>query len=94
LIAKAFGTRVETVYESIQYEQNRIAPWKAMLGPLPLTFQRTFERVEGSTRLTIRYEVELRGFLKLVMTFLAGSVKRQHEGDLRKFKELMETCVL
>jgi hypothetical protein len=24
------------------------------------------------------------------MSFLAGTVKRQHEGDLRKVKELME----
>jgi hypothetical protein len=32
----------------------------------------------------------LRGFFKLVMPLLAGSVKRQHEGDLRKVKELLE----
>lgn len=94
LIARAFGRRMETVYETIQYEPNRIAAWKAMSGPLPLTFQRIFERVEGGTHLTIIYEAELRGFFKLVMPLLAGSVTRQHEGDLRKVKELMETRVL
>jgi len=65
-----------------------------MSGPLTLIFQRTFERVEGGTRFTIRYEVELRGFLKLLMTLLARSVKRQYEGDLRKVKELMEARAL
>jgi len=65
-----------------------------MSGPLPLTFQRTFERVEGSTRLTIRYQAELGGFMKLVMSFMIGSVKKQHEDDLRKLKELMETGAL
>ena len=65
-----------------------------MSGPLPLKFQRTFERVEGGTRFTIRYEAEVRGFFKLVMSLLAKTVKRQHEGDLRKVKELMETRTL
>ena len=94
LIAKAFGRRIETVYETIQYEPNRIAAWKAMSGPLPLTFRRTVECVEGGTRITIIYEAELRGFFKLVMPLLAGSVRRQHEGDLRKLKELMEVRTL
>ena len=88
------GRRIPTVYEVIEYEQNRSAAWKTVSGPLPLIFQRTFERGEGrgagGTRFTVRYEAELRGFFKLVMPLLAGSVKRQHEGDLRKLKELME----
>jgi uncharacterized membrane protein len=94
LFAKAFGRRVETVYETIEYEPNRIAAWKAMSGPLPLTFRRTVERVEGGTHLIIIYEVEVRGFFKLVMSLIAGSVRRQHEGDLRKLKELMEARAL
>ena len=94
LFAKAFGRRIETVYETIEYEPNRIAAWKAMSGPLPLTFRRTVERVEGGTRITIIYEAVLRGFFKLVMPLLAGSVRRQHEGDLRKLKELMEARAL
>ncbi|HET9909129.1 MAG TPA: SRPBCC family protein [Anaerolineales bacterium] len=94
LVAKAFGKRIETIYETIQYEPNRVAAWKAASGPIPLTFRRSVERVEGGTRLTIRYEMELRGFFKLVMPLLAGSVTRQHNGDLRKVKELMESRAL
>ena len=63
-------------------------------GSLPLTFRRTFERVSGGTRFAIKYEAELHGFFKLVMPLLAGSVKRQHEGDLQKVKELMEARAL
>lgn len=51
-----------TEYEVTEYEPNRIAAWQTVPGPLPLTFRRTFERVEGGTRVTIRYEAELRGF--------------------------------
>jgi uncharacterized membrane protein len=94
LFAKAFGKQIETVYETTQYEPSQIAAWKAMSGPLPLTFQRTLKRVEGGTRVTIRYEVELRGFFKLVMPLMIGSVTRQHEGDIHKLKELMETHAL
>jgi uncharacterized membrane protein len=94
LFAKAFGRRIETVYETIQYEPSRIVRWKAMSGPIPLIFQRSFESIEGGTRLTIRYQAELRGFMKLAMSFMIGSVKKQHEGDLRKLKELMEARAL
>ncbi len=94
LFGKLFGRPIPTVYEVIKYEPNRSAAWRTVSGPLPLTFRRTFERVEGGTRFAIRYEAELRGFFKLVMPLLAGSVKRQHEGDLRKVKELMETRAL
>lgn len=94
LFAKAFGRRIETVYETIEYEPNRIAAWKAMSGPLPLTFRRAIKLVEGGTRITIIYEAELRDFFKLVMPLLAGSIRRQHEGDLRKLKDLMEAHAL
>jgi len=94
LTGEFLGRRVPTNYEVIEYEPNLSAAWKTVSGPLPLTFQRTFERVEGGTRFTIRYEPEMGGFFKLVMPLLAGSVKRQHEGDLRKVKELMEARAL
>lgn len=91
LTGEFLGRRVPTIYEIIEYEPNLGAAWKTVSGPLPLRFQRTFERVEGGTRFTIRYELEVRGFFKLVMPLLAGTVKRQHAGELRKVKELMET---
>lgn len=91
LTGEMLGRRMPTIYETIEHETNRSAAWKTVTGPFPLIFRRRFERVEGGTRVTIRYEIELRGFFKLVMPLFAGSVKRQHEGDLRKVKELMET---
>ena len=83
LTGEFLGRRVPTNYEVIEYEPNLSAAWKTVSGPLPLKFQRTFERGEGGTRFTIKYEVEVRGLFKLLMSFLAGTVKRQHEGDGR-----------
>src|SRR5574341_2382231 len=90
LSSELLGRQIPTVYEVIGYQPNQVTAWKAVSGPLPLSFRRSFERVEGGTRFTIRYETELRGFFKLVMSLLAGTVKRQHEGDLRKVEELLE----
>lgn len=90
LAARAFGKRIQTVYEMVQYEPNRIAAWKTVSGPLQLKFWRTFERVESGTRFAVRYEGEPRGFLKLAWPLITRMVKRQHGGDLRRLKELME----
>lgn len=94
LTGELLGRQIPTIYEVIEYEPNRSAAWKTVSGPLPLTFQRTFEGVNGGTRVTIKYDAEMRGFFKLVMPLLSKSVIRQHEGDLRKVKELMETRAL
>ncbi|HEY3311827.1 MAG TPA: SRPBCC family protein [Anaerolineales bacterium] len=90
LSSEMLGRRISTVYEVIQYEPNQLAAWKTVSGPLPLEFRRSFERVEGGTRFTIKYELEPRGFFKLVMPLLAPSATRQHKGDLCNVKALLE----
>jgi hypothetical protein len=90
LIGELFGRQIPTVYEVIEYEPNRIAAWKAVSGPLPLTFWRTIERVEGGRRVTIRYEAEMRGFFKLIKPLVISAGKRALQGDFPKLKELME----
>jgi len=90
LVSEFLGRQIPTVYEVIEYEPNWITAWKAVSGPLPLTFRRTFERVDGGTRVTIRYEAEIRGFLKLIKPLVISAGKRALEGDFPKLKELME----
>jgi hypothetical protein len=79
-----------TEYKVTEYEPDRVAAWKTVAGPLPLKFRRTFERVDGGTRFTVRYEGEPRGFLKLAWPLITRMVKRQQGGDLRNLKELLE----
>jgi uncharacterized membrane protein len=94
LVGEFLGWRIPTEYKVTEYEPNRNAAWKTVSGPLPMTFWRKYERVAGGTHFTIKYEAEVRGFFKLVMSLLAGTVKRQHEGDLRKVKELLEARIV
>ena len=90
LTGALLGRRIATVYETIAYEPNRLAAWKVVSGPLPLTFSRAFEAVEGGTRVTMRYQGEMRGLLNLAAPLLAGMGRRQLEGDFPKLKQLLE----
>ncbi len=37
------------------------------------------------------YDAEVRSFFKLVLSLMAGTVRRPYEGDLREVKEWLET---
>jgi uncharacterized membrane protein len=89
LTGALLGRRIATVYETIAYEPTRLAAWKAVSGPLPLTFSRVFEAVEGGTRITMRYEGE-HGLLRLAGPLIAGIGRRQLEGDYPKLKQVLE----
>ena len=87
-----FGRRTPaTEYVLTEYELNRIVSWKTVSGPLQLKFWRTFERMDGSTRFSVRYAGQPSGFLKIVWPLLTRAVKRQQTGDMRKLKQLLET---
>ena len=92
LTGALLGRRIATEHEAIAYEPNRLAAWKAVSGPLPLTFSRAFEGVEGGTRVTMRYEGEFRGLLRLAGPLVAGIGRRMLEGDYPKLKQLMESA--
>jgi hypothetical protein len=86
------GRPVATVYEAIAYEPNRLAAWKAVAGPLPLTFSRAFDGVAGGTRVTMRYEGEFRGLLRLAGPIVVSIGRRMLEGDYPKLKQVLESA--
>ncbi len=92
LTGALLGRPIATVYEAIAYEQNRLAAWKAVSGPLPLTFSRAFEAVEGATQVTMRYEGEFRGLVRLAGPIIASMGRRPLEGDLPTLKQLLESA--
>jgi uncharacterized membrane protein len=89
LTGALLGRRIATEYETIAYEPTRLAAWKAVSGPLPLTFSRAFDGVEGGTRITMRYEGDSR-LLRLAGPLIAGIGRRQLEGDYPKLKQVPE----
>lgn len=90
LTGSLLGRQMTTEYETVAHEPNRLAAWKALSGPLRLTFSRAFEAVEGGTRVTMRYEGDLRGLLNLAAPLLASMGRRQLEGDYPNLKLRLE----
>jgi hypothetical protein len=91
LDAKFFGRLVEVEYEVTEYEPNRRTAYKTLSGPLSLTFWRTFENVDGGTQVTIRYEAEVNGLLKLAAPLIVMMGKRPLARELPELKEMMES---
>jgi hypothetical protein len=86
------ATAGDAVAMAAAIDPDGLVAWKTLSGPLPLTFRRAFERIEGGTRVTIGYDAEPRGFFhSLMRPVLMSMGKRQLEGDLPKLKELIET---
>jgi len=90
LVASFLSRRIEAVYETSEYERNLMASWRTVSGPLPLTFSRGFEQVEGGTRVSFRYEMEVHGFMKLAGPLAKAMGKRALKGDIPTLKKLME----
>ena len=86
------GRQIATVYETIAYEPNRLAAWKVVSGPLPLTFSRALECVEGGTRVRMRYEGDLGGLLDLAAPLLVSMGRRQLESDFPALKQRLEAA--
>ena len=89
-VVNFLGRRIEGESEVTEYEPNRRYATKSKLGPVPVEWRVTFERVEGGTRVSMSGEVEPGGFFKIAEPLLVSMVKRQFEADLANLKDLME----
>lgn len=50
----------------------------------------TFEPVDDGTRLTMVYDMQAGGFLKLLSPLVAGTMRRQTKGNLNRLKHILE----
>jgi len=90
VINNFFGRRAEGQAEVTEYELNRKYATMNKSG-LRIKTQRTFESVEGGTRVTFAVETELGGFFKLAEPLMARIGKRRLEADAATVKKLIET---
>ena len=89
MINNFFGRQVEGEAVVTEYEPNRKYATMNKSG-LPIKTQRTFEPVEGGTRVTFSIETELGKFFKPIEPLLAGIGKRRLEADAITVKNLIE----
>lgn len=91
LFSKTLGRRIETVFETTEYEPNESATWKTVSGPLSLTFRRTVEPVEGGTRVVAVYTGEFDGLVRLFRPLIVATGRRQNRKAFHALKPLLES---
>jgi len=94
ILQKTFGKRLEIEAKFTEYEPNRKTTLKSKSGPFPVEARRTYEPVEGGTRVSHIFKIEPGGFFKLAEPLLMRLVKRGIENDLATMKDLMEAHAL
>ena len=93
LINSLFGRRIEGETVVTEYELNQKYATVNKSG-LPIETKRTFEPVNGGTKVTFAVKAELGGFFNLAKPVLEMIGKRRLASDAAKAKELIEAGIL
>jgi hypothetical protein len=90
---RIFGRQIEGEAVVTEYELNRKYATVNKSG-LPIETKRTFEPVNGGTKVTFAVKAELGGFFNIAKPVLEMIGKRRLESDAAKAKELIEAGIL
>ena len=93
-VSKLLGRRIETDWEITEFEPNHRFVALSKSRPFPLQVSMNFESAEGGTRVSVTYEAEPGGFLKLTVPLFVIMGKRQLQSALDNLKGLMEAKAL
>lgn len=89
-VAKFLGRRIESAFEVIDYQPNRLVKATSTSGSFPITFTRIVEPSEGGAKVTAIIEGDPKGFFKLAEPFLGRLVQRTVDADYARLKALLE----
>ena len=92
-VAKFLGRRIESTFEVIEYQPNRMVKASSTSGSFPITFTRIVEPVGSGTKVTAVVEGDASGFFKLAEPLLARMVQRSVGADYANLKRKLETQV-
>ena len=93
-VSKLLGRRITTDWEITEFESNRKFVALSNSRPFPVQVSMTFEPTEGGTRVSVMYEVEPGGVLKLTVPLFVSMGKRQLQSALDNLKDLMDAHAL
>jgi carbon monoxide dehydrogenase subunit G len=89
IVNHVMGRRIEGEAEVTQYELNRKYATRNKSGPRIET-QRTFETVDGGTRVTFAVHADLAGLFQLAEPLIASIARRRFDNDVADLKDLLE----
>jgi len=86
------GLTMEVVEETKEFEVNRrvTAKTSEVHGWITSQNQWDFEPAAGGTQVSVRHEVELHGWLRLLGPLFLPAAQRKVENDLRRLKKILE----
>lgn len=93
VVGKALGRRFEAHSRVTEFEANRRFAMAART-PFPAAFTYSLTPVDGGTRVDETLDAVLGGLLRLAQPVLLSMFRRQMQGDLETFRDLMEAGAL
>ena len=90
-VRRFLGRQIESTLEITEWEPNKRSSMKSLSGPIRFNGTRTYESVEGGTRVTEAVEAEISGFFRLAEPLVVRMGKRQIEADYGNLKDLLES---
>ncbi|MDX1521416.1 MAG: SRPBCC family protein [Anaerolineae bacterium] len=94
-VAKFLGRRIETNFEVIAYEPNRMVKATSTSGSFPITFTRIVEPgQDGGSQVSAIIEGDTSGFFSLAKPLMARLARRSIEADYANLKRIMENQVV
>jgi hypothetical protein len=85
------GRRMRYVWEVTQHEPPTALAARTVSGALPATLRLLLEPLDGSTKLTLVADAQLRGVYRLMEPLMKRAVQRRFETQLRTLKNLLES---
>ena len=90
-VASFLGRRIESKFEVIAYEPNRMVKATSTSGTFPITFTRIVEAKAGGCVVTAIIEGDASGIFKIAKPFLNWMVQKSVDGDYTNLKKILET---
>ena len=90
-VRRFLGRQMESTLEITEWEPNKRASMKSLSGPMKFQGTRTFESVEGGTRVNESVEAEIGGFFRLAEPLVVRMGKRQIQTDYANLKDVLES---
>jgi uncharacterized membrane protein len=90
-VAKFMGQRIESAFEVLEYEPNRMIRFHSTSGTFPIRIMRSVEPVGTATKVTAIIEGEPDGLLKWLTPITRPMMENNIKQDYQRLKQLLET---
>jgi carbon monoxide dehydrogenase subunit G len=89
-VAKFMGKRIDSSFEVVEYEPDRLVKATTTSSSFPITFTRKVEPAGDGTRVTAIVEGDASGFFRLAEPLMRRKVQKSIDADYENLKRILE----